>query len=166
MSEPAVQIRALRRRDVPAILDIVEPVVRAGETYAVSPSLTRSEITDWWCGPAHEVRVAVVGDQIVGSYYLRANQQGPGSHVANCGYITSATFEGQGIARQMCSDSLVVARERGFLAMQYNLVAASNLRAVRLWQDMGFAEVGRIPQAFRLPTGQRVDALVLFRSLE
>ena len=166
MSEPAVQIRALRRGDVPAVLDIVEPVVRAGETYAVSPSLTRSGIEQWWCAPAHEVRVAVVGDQIVGSYYLRANQQGPGSHIANCGYITSATHEGQGIARQMCSDSLAVARERGFLGMQYNLVAVSNVRAVKLWQDLGFAEVGRLPQAFRLPTGQRVDALVLLRSLE
>ena len=166
MSETAVQVRALAPGEIPAVLDIVEPVVRAGETYAVSPSLTRSEIEQWWCAPAHEVRVAVVGDEIVGSYYLRANQQGPGSHVANCGYITSATHEGQGIARQMCRDSLAVARERGFLAMQYNLVAVSNRRAVKLWHDMGFAEVGRIPQAFRLPAGERVDALVLFRSLE
>ena len=91
MSETAVQVRAVTPGEIPAVIDIVEPVVQAGETYAVSPSLTRSEIEQWWCAPAHEVRVAVVGDQVVGSYYLRANQQGPGSHVANCGYITSVS---------------------------------------------------------------------------
>lgn len=166
MREPAVQIRALRPGDIPAVLAIVEPVVRAGETYAVSPSIARSEIERWWFAPAHEVRVAVVNDQIVGSYYLRANQQGPGSHVANCGYITAADWQGRGIARQMCLDSLAVARDRGFLSMQFNLVAVSNRPAVKLWKDLGFAEVGRLPLAFQLPSGQRVDALVLFRSLE
>ena len=49
--------------------------------------------------------------------------------------------------------------------MQFNLVISTNERAVRLWQAMGFAIVGRLPGAFRHPAHGYVDALVLFQTL-
>lgn len=49
--------------------------------------------------------------------------------------------------------------------MQFNLVISTNERAVRLWQAMGFATVGRLPGAFRHPVHGYVDALVLFQTL-
>ena len=49
--------------------------------------------------------------------------------------------------------------------MQFNFVVSSNERAVRLWHSMGFDTVGRLPLAFRQPTGELVDALVMFRTL-
>jgi ribosomal protein S18 acetylase RimI-like enzyme len=49
--------------------------------------------------------------------------------------------------------------------MQYNIVVSTNERAVRLWQAMGFAIVGRLPGAFAHPTHGDVDALVMFRAL-
>ncbi len=57
------------------------------------------------------------------------------------------------------------ARERGFAAMQFNFVIASNERAVRLWQACGFAIVGRLPAAFRHPRLGAVDAYVMYRTL-
>ena len=64
----------------------------------------------------------------VGTYYLRANQQGGGDHVANCGYATAPAASGRGIARAMCLHSLERAQARGFRAMQFNCVVASNER--------------------------------------
>jgi ribosomal protein S18 acetylase RimI-like enzyme len=49
--------------------------------------------------------------------------------------------------------------------MQFNLVIASNDRAVHLWQSCGFAVAGRLPGAFQHPAHGFVDALVMFRSL-
>jgi ribosomal protein S18 acetylase RimI-like enzyme len=49
--------------------------------------------------------------------------------------------------------------------MQFNLVIATNERAVHLWQSCGFAIVGRLPGAFEHPTQGFVDALVMFRAL-
>ena len=53
----------------------------------------------------------------------------------------------------------------GFRAMQFNLVVASNVRAVRLWQHLGFAIVGTLPGAFRHHTLGYVDAHVMFKTL-
>jgi ribosomal protein S18 acetylase RimI-like enzyme len=66
----------------------------------------------------------------------------------------------------MCEHSLDHARTRGFKAMQFNFVVASNERAIRLWQTLDFAIVGRLPLAFRHPRLGLVDALVMFRSSE
>jgi ribosomal protein S18 acetylase RimI-like enzyme len=65
----------------------------------------------------------------------------------------------------MCEHSLVHARSRGFRAMQFNFVVATNERAVRLWQLLGFAVVGRLPGAFEHPALGFVDALVMYREL-
>jgi len=72
---------------------------------------------------------------------------------------------GQGIASAMCAHSLDAARAAGFLAMQFNFVAATNEGAVRLWQRHGFAIVGRVPAAFRHPRLGPTDVLVMHRFL-
>jgi ribosomal protein S18 acetylase RimI-like enzyme len=111
------------------------------------------------------VFVAVDAGQIVGTYYLRANNRGGGAHVANCGYVVAPHARRRGVARAMCEHSLVQARERGFAAMQFNFVIASNERAVRLWQACGFAIVGTLPGAFEHPARGFVDAYVMYRKL-
>jgi ribosomal protein S18 acetylase RimI-like enzyme len=49
--------------------------------------------------------------------------------------------------------------------MQFNFVIASNERAVRLWQSLGFAIAGRLPGSFRHPRQGVVEAYVMLRSL-
>ncbi len=49
--------------------------------------------------------------------------------------------------------------------MQFNFVISSNEPAVRLWQLLGFDIVGRLPVAFRSPSGDYVDALVMYKTL-
>ena len=158
-------IRLATPEDAQAILDIIEPVFRAGETYAVPRDLTGDKALAYWFADGHEVFVFETDGEILGTYFLQANQRGGGSHVANCGYITAQRASGKGIARAMCVHSLAHARTRGFKAMQFNFLVSTNERAVKLWQSLGFAEVGRLPKAFLHPSLGYVDALVMFRSL-
>ena len=79
--------------------------------------------------------------------------------------MAAAEATGRGVARAMALHSFEAARHRGFTAMQFNFVVASNERAVRLWQSLGFALVGRLPGAFRHPRLGPTDALVMFREL-
>jgi ribosomal protein S18 acetylase RimI-like enzyme len=79
--------------------------------------------------------------------------------------MTRADAAGRGIARRMCEHSLAHARTRGYRGMQFNFVVSTNERAVRLWQSLGFAIVGRLPGAFRHPTQGYVDALVMYQAL-
>jgi L-amino acid N-acyltransferase YncA len=160
-----VRIRPATSDDHAAIWRILEPVIRAGETYTLPRDMTEADAIAYWCGPDRETFVAEDGGRLIGTYYLRANQQGGGRHVANCGYVTASGSTGKGVARQMCEHSLGEARRRGFKAMQFNFVVSTNERAVRLWQSLDFEIVGRLPRAFEHPRLGFVDALVMFRAL-
>jgi ribosomal protein S18 acetylase RimI-like enzyme len=161
-----MQIRsASPHADADPIWAILEPTIRSGETYTLPRNMTRKDALDYWFAPQHEVFAAEDSAQIVGTYFLQANQQGAGSHVANCGYITAPWATSRGVARAMCAHSLGRARERGFKAMQFNFVVSTNERALTLWKSFGFEIVGRLPGAFQHPTEGFVDALVMYRSL-
>jgi ribosomal protein S18 acetylase RimI-like enzyme len=159
-------IRPATDADADAVWAILEPIIRAGETYTLPRDMSRDDAFRFWFAPSHEVFVAENDGAIVGTYFLRPNQLGGGSHVCNCGYMTAPAHSGRGVARAMCEHSLVHARHRGFRAMQFNFVVATNDRAVRLWQSLGFETVGRLPQAFLHPTQGYVDALVMYRRLD
>jgi len=161
-----ITIRPATEEDAAAIWRILEPMIRAGETYPLPRDMQREEALAYWSSPRHEVFVAAdAGAEIVGTYFLRANQEGGGAHVANCGYVTAPWASGRGVARAMCAHSLDRARARGFRAMQFNFVVSTNERAVRLWQSFGFQIVGRLPGVFQHPTRGFVDALVMHRTL-
>lgn len=158
-------IREAHERDHGAIWEIIRPVIRAGETYTLDRDLSRSEALAYWLGKDKETFIAEDQGQIVGTYYLKANQSGGGSHVCNCGYMIDEAASGRGIARAMHAHSLEFAKGRGFRAMQFNFVISTNERAVRLWKSLGFDEVGRLPGAFLHPVKGYVDALVMYRAL-
>jgi ribosomal protein S18 acetylase RimI-like enzyme len=158
-------IRAARPDDSDAVWAILEPVIRAGETYPLPRGMNQQDASSFWFSRKHEVFVAEQDGQILGTYFLRANQEGGGSHVANCGYVTATWASGQGFARAMCAHSLEHAKARGFRAMQFNFVVSTNERAVRLWKSFGFEIIGRLPEAFLHPSVGYTDAYVMFRSL-
>lgn len=158
-------IRPATQDDADAIWAIIGPTIRAGETYTIDPDITEEAAQARWLGRDRETFVAVEDGRIVGTYYIRPNQEGGGGHVANCGYMTAQGQTGRGVARRMCEHSMDHARQRGFGAMVFNFVVSSNERAIRLWQSLGFDIVGRVPGAFKHPSLGHVDALVMFRTL-
>jgi L-amino acid N-acyltransferase YncA len=161
-----MRIRPANEGDAPAVWGVLEPIIRAGETFALPRDMSERDALAYWQAPGHDVFVAEEeGGSIVGTYFVQANQRGGGAHVSNCGYATVPWATGRGIARAMCAHSLEHARARGFRAMQFNFVVSTNARAVRLWESMGFQTVGRLPRAFQHPQLGEVDALVMFRAL-
>ena len=160
-----ITVRCAGSADARAIWEILEPTIRSGETYTLARDMTREQALAYWMAPDHEVFVAEENGEVVGTYYLRANQKGGGAHVANCGYMTSIRASGRGVARAMCGHSLDHAKTRGFRAMQFNFVVSTNERAVRLWQSFGFEIVGRLPGAFLHPRAGYVEAFVMYRNL-
>jgi ribosomal protein S18 acetylase RimI-like enzyme len=158
-------IRPAASEDSDAIWAIMDPIIRAGETYSLPREMSKQSALTYWLSAEREVFIAEENGDIVGTYCLQANQKGGGAHVANCGYMTAVSATGRGVARAMCAHSLDRARERGFRAMQFNFVISTNERAVRLWQSLGFEIVGRLPGAFQHPTLGYVDAYIMYRDL-
>jgi ribosomal protein S18 acetylase RimI-like enzyme len=156
-------IRVATEQDQESIWAILEPMIRSGESYTLPRNMSRDQALEFWFAPGHEIFVFEENGVALGTYFLRANQGGGGSHVANCGYVTAEAARGRGIARAMCLHSLERAKERGFRAMQFNFVVSANERAVKLWLSLGFEIVGRLPGAFWHPANGFADALVMYK---
>ncbi|MCO5366762.1 GNAT family N-acetyltransferase [Pseudomonas alliivorans] len=160
-----IHIRPMTPDDFDHFWPTFHSVVQAQETYAYDPTLTFEQARDVWMKLPLHTLIAEEDGQLLGSYYLKANAAGPGSHVCNCGYMVTDTARGRGVARLMCEHSQQLARDSGFLAMQFNSVVATNEVAVALWHKLGFETVGRLPNAYRHARLGLVDCLVMFKWL-
>jgi L-amino acid N-acyltransferase YncA len=160
-----LEIRSATSEDRDAIWDIFHAIVTAGDTYAFDPKMSRDEALAYWFRADTLTYVAERDDCVVGTYILRANQPGPGSHVANAAFMVASDAQGSGVGRRMAEHCLEEARRFGFRAMQFNFVVSTNKGAIRLWKQLGFEIVGTLPGAFHHPQKGYVDVYVMFRSL-
>lgn len=166
MAAPPALIRRFETEDWSQLWPLLRTTFVSGETYAFAPDSTEADIRRAWVEVPAATYVACDPDcQIVGTYYIKPNQPGLGSHVCNCGYVVAPAAQGRGIASAMCEHSQREAVAMGFRAMQFNLVVSTNERAVRLWQRLGFAVVGTLPRAFHQLRVGYVDALVMYKEL-
>jgi ribosomal protein S18 acetylase RimI-like enzyme len=184
-----MKIRAATEADHDAIWNIFHAIVAVGDTYALDPKMSREEaLAYWFRGDAHtyvaELDRQSVGEAvgfpgtatpsptagtkdrvIVGTYILRPNQPGPGSHVANAAFMVAPDAQRLGVGRKMAEHCLSEARRMGFRAMQFNFVVSTNAPAIHLWEQLGFKIVGVLPGAFHNPEQGYVDVYVMYRSL-
>jgi ribosomal protein S18 acetylase RimI-like enzyme len=160
-----IAIRQARAEDFDAIWPLLRDVFRAGDTYAVDPAITAEGARAYWMTGSAAAYVAEDAGRIVGTSYIKTNQQGGGAHICNCGYIVHAAARGQGVAAALCIHSQEAAQALGYTAMQFNFVLASNTGAVRLWRKLGFETLGTIPDAFDHPALGMVDALIMYKRL-
>jgi len=159
-------IRAFEASDWPQLRPLLQEVFATGDTYAYAPQSSDAELHKTWIeGPEATFVICGEDGELLGSYALRPNQPGQGSHVANCGYLVAPAARGQGLATLMCEHSQAEALRRGYRAMQFNLVVSTNTGAVRLWQQLGFEVVGTLPGAFKHQSLGYVDAHVMFKTL-
>jgi len=162
---PSVSARIATHKDIKALWGILEPMVRQGGTYVFSLDKTKESMMDYWMEVEKVTFVVEIEGVVVGTFYLKANQEGLGDHICNAGFVVSRDMEGQGLGRWMGEYAQEVAKSRGFLAMQFNFVIQSNQKAVRLWKSLGFSVIGEIPEAYRHPNLGLVPALIFYKKL-
>ena len=160
-----MKIRTATESDHDAVWNIFQEIVAAGDTYAFDPKMSRQEALAYWFRADTHTYVAEKDGRVVGTYILRPNQLGPGSHVANAAFMVAPNAQGLGVGRRMAERCLSEARRMGFRAMQFNFVVSTNTSAIHLWEQLGFKIVGTLPSAFRHPEKGYVDVYVMFRSL-
>lgn len=167
-----VRLTSATEAEWPGIWPIWHEIVVAGDTIAYDPESDSETSKRFWFGGADEVWVATAAVTseaetagLLGTYRLGANRPAAGSHVATATYLVSASARGRGVGRAMVVHCLERAAEAGYRGIQFNAVVATNIYAVRLYEDLGFAVVGRIPGGFRSPQHGFVDLLIMYRDL-
>lgn len=158
-------IREARADDFENIWPIFHEIASAGETYGYERDTSKEQARHLWMDYPRKTYVVEEGGEILGTYFIKTNHEGPGAHVCNCGYMVSSNARGKGLATSMCEHSQEQALVLGYKAMQFNFVASSNEGAVRLWNKLGFEIVGTLPKAFEHPNLGLVDAHVMFKWL-
>jgi GNAT superfamily N-acetyltransferase len=168
MDGAEVRCREAVDDDWVGIWPIVAEVVRGGDTYVHSPDIGEEAARAMWMSmgaPRSATYVAVVDDRIVATAQLKPNQTGLGDHVANAGWMVAGAAAGRGVGRALADYVIGEARRLGFLGMQFNAVVSTNLRAIALWESLGFTIVGTVPRAFRHTEHGLVAVHIMYRDL-
>jgi len=160
-----ISIRKYIEDDKEQIWKIIEYVISKGDSFTFASDTQREQALEDWCSSEKETFVAVSEGEIVGTFYVKANQIGLGSHIANGSYMVAPEARRKGIGRLMGERSIEEARRMGFHAMQFNFVVKSNEKAVRLWKSLGFEIIGEIPEAFRHKENGLTNAYIMYRKL-
>ena len=74
-------------------------------------------------------------------------------------------MRGKGIGRRLVEHSLQTARQDGFTALQFNAVVCTNERAVKLYKDLGFQQLARIKNGYRLKDNSFTDTFMFIKEL-
>lgn len=168
-----VTLDEMRPDESEAVRALFNTVIHEGDSYPQMVPLTPEGFADYWLkGDAFVVRLSqemeAVSKQlsaIVGAFYIKPNFPGRCSHICNAGFIVAPEMRGQGLGRIMGEVMLLLARDRGYRAVMYNLVFETNAPSLKIWESLGFQSIGRIPDAAHIANGRYVDAIMLYKSL-
>ncbi len=159
------EIRKATAADNGAIWQIIKDVIATGETYAFSPVSSKEKMLAYWCAPEAHTYIALQDGMVAGTFVIKDNQPGLGSHIANAGYMVAPLAAGKGIGKAMAIFSLEEAKRIGYKAMQFNFVIKSNERAIKLWQQLGFVIIGEVPEAFNHSVHGLTNVYIMHRKL-
>lgn len=151
--------------DRDGIWEIFSKVVQGGDTYVFEPDTPIKDLDHHWLAAHIHTYVLEGQGRILGTYILKANQIGLGSHIGNSSYMVHPEVQGKGLGSLLCSHSLERAAELGFTGIQFNLVVSTNKAAVALWKKFGFKIIGTTPKGFRHAHLGLVDTHIMFREL-
>jgi GNAT superfamily N-acetyltransferase len=158
-------IREITKTDFESFWPTFSQVIKAQETYAFEPDMSLEQAFAVWCEAPLKTFVYIEHDEVLATYYLKANAAGPSKHICNCGYMVSNQAQGRGLATLLCEHSQETAIELGFKAMQFNNVVSSNEIAVKLWQKLGYDIIGTIPRAYLHKQHGMVDSYIMYKCL-
>lgn len=112
-----------------------------------------------YCGVAKE------NGKILGLYILHPNNVGRCGHICNASYAVSKEARGKGIGKALVSDCLIRAKKCGFRILQFNAVVKTNTAARKLYEKLGFTQLGVIPGGFLMKDGHYEDICPYYKEL-
>lgn len=158
-------MRKATTEDYNKVWEIFYAVIQTEDTYVFHPQTPKTALQKYWFAPYMHTYVYEEAGKILGTYVVKRNQLDLGSHIANASYMVHPNAQGKGIGKQLCQHSLEIAKEKGFIGMQFNIVVSTNVAAVKLWQKFGFAIIGTTPKGFRHRELGLVDTYIMYKEL-
>lgn len=159
----SIVLKQYKEKDGAAASEIWNQVVEEGLYFPGDRVLPVEEANAVFSG-ANRYDIAWRGDEMVGLYILHPNNIGRCGHIANASYAVRQGERGQGIGRRLVEDSLLRAKARGFLGLQFNAVVATNTGAMALYESIGFQRLARVPKGYHAKDGGYLDTYIYLYS--
>ncbi|MCD8212072.1 MAG: GNAT family N-acetyltransferase [Oscillospiraceae bacterium] len=162
----AVSIREYRESDTADAAEIWNAVVEEGAAFPQTEPLDQRSGREFFLSQS---RTGIAFDdetgEILGLYILHPNNVGRCGHICNASYAVREDCRGRHIGEQLVTDSMERGKELGFRILQFNAVVKSNTPALRLYQKLGFTQLGTIPGGFRMKDGSYADIVPHYHEL-
>lgn len=154
----SIVVRAYRSEDILQMNRVWNEVVEDGIAFPQTEILDKADgekffASQSYCGVAEDTE----SGEIVGLYILHPNNVGRCGHISNASYAVRSSSRGKGIGEKLVRDCLVQAENCGFKILQFNAVVKTNTAARRLYEKLGFVQLGTIPQGFLMKDGSYED---------
>ena len=159
-----IQIREYSGADLEGMILIWNEIVEEGIAFPQEDCLDRESGTAFFASQSY-TGVAESDGKILGLYILHPNNVGRCGHICNASYAVSSKARGQHIGEKLVLDCLRKAKELGFRVLQFNAVVESNLPARRLYERLGFVQLGVIPGGFRRKDGRYENICPYYHTL-
>ena len=164
-----VQLALAGDRDVKPLRELYRVIVEEGNSYPHDRFPDQNDFMDYWFRGKSTVAAYVPNragaSGMAGAFYLKANWPGRARQVANAGFIVAPDWRNRGLGWLLGATMLAYAKQLGYRGVIFNLVFSENLVARRLWEKLGFKELGVISGAVRKNDGTYQDSIIMFRSL-
>lgn len=158
MEENNIIIRPFEAKDLPQMAEIWNEIVSEANAFPQEELLTTDTANDFF---SSQTLTAVAEKEstgeIMGLYILHPNNIGRCGHICNASYAVCKKFGGMGIGRKLVKDCMVKGKENGFKILQFNAVVSTNTAARRLYESLGFEQLGTIKGGFRLSNTEYAD---------
>ncbi|KAH6573146.1 hypothetical protein BASA50_007020 [Batrachochytrium salamandrivorans] len=143
-------------------------IIDDGDTYPQEEPMSKQAFISYFFSNDAYVLVDVETQSTVyGAFYIKPNFPGRCCHICNGGFIVAHEHRNKGVGRALATAYLRIAPRLNYKASMFNLVFETNIASVRLWQTMGFVEIGRVPHAGKLKGSVGlVDAIMFYYCFE
>ena len=155
-----IEIRRYEEKDKNEAMAIWNAVVREGIAFPQDEELTDDTADTFFMSQSYTgIAIDSEANEIVGLYILHPNNVGRCGHICNTSYAVKEDCRGLHIGERLVKDSLRAGARLGFRILQFNAVVATNIHALHLYERLGFKQLGRIPQGFRMKDGHYEDII-------
>jgi GNAT superfamily N-acetyltransferase len=155
-----IEILAYHRNDINEAVEIWNQIISEGNSFPQTDPLTPETGHAFFAGQSYAgIARDTETSSIQGLYILHPNNIGRCGHICNASYAVNRSFRGRGIGEALVKDCMEQAKRLGFRILQFNAVVKSNTAALRLYERLGFTQLGVIPGGFRLDDGSFEDII-------
>lgn len=165
-NEVKIIIRRYKDCDLLQMMEIWNEVVEDGIAFPQKECLNEETAKAFfeeqtYCGVAEDIE----SGRLYGLYILHPNNVGRCGHICNASYAVRSEARGKHIGEALVTDCLQQGKAEGFKVLQFNAVVRTNTAARKLYEKLGFVQLGTIPGGFLMKEGHYEDICPYYHEL-